>query len=133
MPETIKDIVSELATTLGYRGQQRSFNWYKDYNDFIHVIGLQKSRWGGENYLETGVWMKAFGPDELPKYYECHVRLRLTAGCGLDLGEIDAALNEDDFWKMDPEERLRILSGALRRAEAEFFGQARGVEDLRNS
>ncbi len=131
MPETVKRIVSKVALGLGYHGQQRSSNWYKEFADLIHVIGLQKSRWGGGNYLEAGIWLKVFGPDESPKYYECHVRLRLAADCGLDLDLVDSALNEDDYWKVDPEERLRILSSALRRAEAGFFGRAKSLEDLR--
>ena len=80
MPETIKDIVSNLAFSLGFQSQRRGLNWYKDFPELIHVIGLQKSRWGGENYLETGIWLKAFGIDECPKYYECHVRLRRGDG-----------------------------------------------------
>lgn len=131
MLETTKDIVSKLALDLGYRGQRRSSNWYRDFPDLIHVLGLQRSRWGGGNYLEGGIWLKAFGPDECPKYYECHVRLRLDEDCGLDLGEINSALKEDDFWKMDTEERMRILSEALRGAEADFFARARDLADLK--
>lgn len=129
--KTVKEIVSSIATDLGYRGQGRNSNWYRDLPDLTHVIGLQKSRWGGENYLETGIWLKVFGPQERPKYYECHVRLRLDADCGLDLGEIDLALNEDHFWKMDPGERFRVLSGALKRAEHDFFGRAKTSSDLK--
>lgn len=132
MQETTKDIVSKLASDLGYHGQRRRANWYRDFPDLIHVVGLQRSRWGGDNYLETGIWLKAFGLHECPKYFECHVRLRLDGDCGLDLGEIDSALNEGDFWKMDTEERARILSNALRRAEADFFGRARSLADLRD-
>ncbi len=32
---------------------------------------------------------------------------------------------------MDPEERLRILSASLSCAEADFFGRARTLKDLR--
>jgi hypothetical protein len=131
MPETVKRIVSRVVAGLGYRAGQAS-NWYKDFAQLIHVVGLQKSRWGGDRYLETGVWLKAFGPDERPKYYECHVRLRLATGCGLDLGEIDSALREDDFGRMDQEERRRLIGGALKLAEADFFGRARNLIDLRS-
>lgn len=99
MSKTVKQIVSSIATGLGYRSQGRSSNSYRDLPELIHVIGLEKSRWGGDNYLETGIWLKVFGPDESPKYYECHVRMRLDTNCGLDLGEVDSALNEESSGK----------------------------------
>jgi hypothetical protein len=97
----------------------------------IHVIGLQKSRWGSEYCLETGIWLKVFGPDESPKFYECHVQLRLSSDSGLG-DNIESALNEEDYWRMDPEERFKIISGTLERAEVEFFGRAKALEDLRD-
>lgn len=131
MPETTKEIVSKLAVRLGFHRQRLGSNWYRNFPDLIHVIGLQRSRWGGVSYLEAGIWLKTFGPDEFPRYYECHVRLRLDGDSGLDLGRIDSALNEDEYWKMDAEERLRIISDALRHAEVGFFGWARTLLELR--
>ena len=130
-PESVKQVVSEVVRHLGYRKSLNS-NWSKNYADVIHVIGLNKSRWGLNYYLETGVWLKIFGPDESPQFYECHVQLRLDSNAGLGFGDIESALNEEDFWRMDSEERLRIISGILERAEAEFFGRAKDLQSLKD-
>jgi hypothetical protein len=129
MTGTVKRIVSKVATDLGYR-RGRGSNWYKDFADVIQIVGLQKSRWGGQNYLEAGIWLKVFGPDESPSYYECHVRLRLDNDSGLDLGDVDSALDEEASWKMESEERQDIIKSAIVRAEMDFFGKARTLEDL---
>jgi hypothetical protein len=125
----VKNIVAKVVSGLGYHAGRGS-NWYRDFPDLIHVVGLQKSRWGGANYLESGIWLKTFGPDELPNYYECHVRLRLSVNSGLDVGDIDSALQGEDLWKMDSDERMRILTTALKRAEAAFLNKARTLNEL---
>jgi hypothetical protein len=129
--ESVKQIVSKAARNLGYRKHLNS-NWSKDYPDVIHVIGLQKSRWGLQYYLEAAIWLKIFGPAESPKFYECHVQLRLDSDISFEVGDVDSALNQEDYWRMDPEERLRIISTTLKRAEAEFFGKAKTLEGLRD-
>lgn len=128
--ESVKQIVSKAARRLGYRSCHSS-NWSKDYTDLIHVIGLQKSRWGLQYYLETGIWLKTFGPRESPKFFECHVQTRLDSDSGFGT-DVDSALNEEDYWKMHAEERSRIISETLRRGELEFFGRAKTLEDLRD-
>jgi hypothetical protein len=127
---SVKQIVSKAVRALGYRSS-RNLSWSKNYPDVIHVIGLQKSRWGEQYYLEAGVWLKIFGPDETPKFYECHVQLGLSSDSGLG-DNMESALNEEDYWRMDSDERLKIISGTLKRAEAEFFGRAKTLEDLRD-
>lgn len=130
MPQKVKDIVSTAVVNLGYRGGRNS-NWYKDFAEIIHVIGLQKSQWGAQYYLEGGIWLKIFGPDERPKHYECHVTLRLAPESNLDTEDIESALNEEEYYRMDFEERERIVNATLRRAEIEFFNRAKTVDDLR--
>ena len=129
--ESVKQLVSKAVQSLGYY-KCGNLNWSKDYPDVIHVIGLHKSRWGSKYYLETGLWLRTFGPGESPKFYECHVQLLLNSESGFGTDDIDSALNEEDYWKMDNEERLRIISETLKRAEAEFFGRAKTLIDLRD-
>lgn len=130
MSDSVKAIVSKAVRDLGYR-KSHNLNWSKDYPDLIHVVGLNKSRWGLEYYLETGIWLKTFGPTESPKYFECHVRSRIESDSGPG-DEIDSALNEEDYVRMDSAQRLRIISAALQHAEEKFFGRAKTLEGLRD-
>jgi len=122
--------VSDTVLSLGYK-RGRNFNWYKSFPDLIQIIGLQKASWGGENYLEAGIWLKVFGPDESPKFNECHVRFRLDAAFGLDVGDLASALYEDDLWKMDNIERTDIIKNALVSAEKTFFAKVQNLEQLK--
>ena len=129
MPDFITKVVSESVTRLGYRRGTYN-NWYKHFPDLIQVVGLQKSRWGGENYLEAGIWLKIFGPDERPKFNECHVRLRLDATFGLEVGNLYNALFDEDMYRMDDTERTEIITAAVKRTECAFFDKVQSIEQL---
>ncbi len=129
MPDIVKSIVSAAVKRMGFYPSGSS-SWQRSLSEVTHVIALPRSRWGGESYIQLGVWLKVFGPDESPRYNQTHVQLRLTSDCGLELGRIDDALRDDDLWKMDPVDRSAIINEALNRAEVAFFSNTRSLKGL---
>ena len=131
MQTEIRSIVAEISRKFGYR-RGKGANWYKDFPELIHIIGLQRSQWGGDNYLNIAIWVKALGVRESPKYHESHIQLRLGSSSGVDFGDIEGALCAEDFWKMEATERTKIITAALERAEQVFLTRARSLDDLRH-
>jgi Domain of unknown function (DUF4304) len=74
-----KDVVTDaVISTMGRSGfvRKRS-SWYSETTEAIRVISLQASRWGGQYYLNLGVWLKAIGgPSFAGRADECHIGLR---------------------------------------------------------
>jgi hypothetical protein len=128
LEKKLPTVVSVELKLLGYR-KGTGTNWFKDFREVVHVVGLYKSRWGHEYYLGAGVWLKAFGPEERPRFLDCHLRLRLDVACGVDVGELRTALSDRDKWKMDTVERGRIISAALRTTEAVFFDKVQTQDE----
>src|SRR5690606_20992834 len=81
-----KTLVDQL-TTLGFKGS--GFNYRMEGENFIFILGVQTSRWGGECCVELGIQPKdidSFGNRainfEKLKYYECEFRTRLASANG---------------------------------------------------
>jgi len=85
----VKEIVNAELTKLGFK--RSGLNWYKHYNEVIHVVALQKSSGGNSYYINLAVWVNKLGSIEQPKCRECHLQVRLGSIDGSPI-EIDAAL-----------------------------------------
>jgi hypothetical protein len=126
----VKEIVNDELTKLGF--EKGGLNWYKHYKEVIHVVALQKSAWGNSYYINLAVWVNELGSSEQPKCRECHLQVRLDSIDGSP-NEIDAALNEEDYWKMNAEQRRDIIKLALCNAEFAFFENLSPLGKLNNS
>ncbi len=129
MNASISNILAGILPNLGFV-ERKGQNWYRDLDDVLHVIGLQKSRLGESYYVNLGVWIKALGANTHPKYYACHIQQRLEM-IALHRDELDSALNEEDYWKMDSEERARVLKLELSNAEFAFFREMVSAQAIR--
>jgi hypothetical protein len=80
--------------------------------------------------VNLAVWVKEFGANERPKSREYHLQVRIgrVPGCP---DEIDAALNEEDYWKMDAQQRREIIKLAFCNAEFEFFRELTSFEKVK--
>lgn len=124
----VKEIVHDELTKLDFK--KRGLNWYKRYKEVIHVVALQKSAWGHSYYINLAVWVNELGLSEQPKCRECHLQVRLASIDGSP-NEIDAALNEEDYWKMDAEQRRGIIKLALCNAEFAFFQELKSFAQVK--
>jgi hypothetical protein len=124
----VKEIVNDELAKLGFK--KRGLSWYKHYKEVIHVVALQKSVWGNSYHINLAVWVNELGSSEQPKCRECHLQVRLASIDGSS-NEIDAALNEEDYWKMDAERRRDIIKLALCNAEFAFFQELKSLEQVK--
>src|SRR6187402_3646282 len=106
MQLSVKEIVNSEMTALGYK--RLGLHWYKPYSEVIHVVELRKSQWGDYYTLNLAIWVNKLGLNKHPKSRECNLQVAINRvdGCPDD---IDAALNQEDYWKMDAEHRREII------------------------
>ena len=129
MSKPVKEIVNEVLTEGGF-SKQRPNNWYKPFPEVVHVVGIQKSDWGDSYHVNLAVWVKTLGGSAAPKFNQCHMIRRLEA-LALHPSDLAAALNEEDYWKMDEAERRRILKLELGNAMFSFFQIVGTIEGIR--
>ena len=128
MDESVARILSHELSALGFL--KKANLWYKRKHDVIQVIGLQKSNWGNQYYVNVAVWVDKIERKEFPKCQECHIQCRLDSlpdnpDCLLQ------ALDEEDSWKMDTATRRDILKLALCNAEFIFFRELDSFENVK--
>ena len=58
---------------------RRDTTLYLDLEEFVAVVRLQGSVYGGRYYLNVGVWLKVLGGSDAPKAHQCHVQTRLAS------------------------------------------------------
>lgn len=124
----VKEIVDGELRLLGFK--KNGLHWYKAHPGLVHVIELRKSRWGKFYTVNLAVWVNEFGSNDRPKSRECHLQAAIgrVPGCP---NEIDAALNEEDYWKMDAEHRKEIIKLAFCNAEFAFFRELTSFDKVK--
>ncbi|MCI0635985.1 MAG: DUF4304 domain-containing protein [Actinobacteria bacterium] len=104
--EVVKSAVAEVLKSSGFH--KKSDCWYERTKDAILVVNLQKSQFGGQYYLNLGVWLNKLGPATFPKEHHCHIRTRLESVRESGLAR---ALNSDDESVADGERKRLIILG----------------------
>ena len=80
MTTTNHPIRLALADTLGSAGfLRKGQNWFRQGDEVVEVLNLQKSQYGPQYYLDYGIWLRALGEEQQPREQHCHVRMRLGA------------------------------------------------------
>jgi hypothetical protein len=74
-----RDVIQRAFDQFGRdNGLERSSgSLYSRTQEVIAVSNLQKSQYGPQYYFNQGFWLRELGKDLHPKYYNCHVQLRL--------------------------------------------------------
>jgi hypothetical protein len=121
-------IVDNALTRFEFHRHKRT--WYRTNEDTHTLVDLQKSQWGGQYYVNLGVYIRSLGENPFPQEFQCHIRGRLTAISGLDSQEIERALDleRSDF---SPERRQAVVRPALETAVA-FLDARSAIPQLRD-
>lgn len=73
-----KDLETVIDGVLKPRGfLKRRSAWYRHHAEVISVLDLQKSRFGGQYYVNLAVALHGLNPGEYPPEERCHIRVRL--------------------------------------------------------
>ncbi len=124
---SLVSFVDRKLRPLGYAHKRTS--WYNESSDSVAVINLQKSQWGGQFYVNLGVYFLTLGSDRFPAEHKCHLRLRLSPLSDSRLSALDDALNLEQAHLTDAE-RERILGEALTQVAVPWLQERRRVPDI---
>ena len=127
---SVKEILNAELLLLGFH--KHNACWYKDCEEIICVVGLQRSQWGKQYYINLAIWIKSIGQAEYPQVRECHIQCRLENILTEKADDLRAALDEEDAWKMDLEERRDILKLGVCNADFLFFLELNTLGKIRN-
>ena len=120
--------LSETLAAVGFR--QRKHAWYKANEDTITLVDLQKSEWGGQYYINLGVYLRDLGKASSPSEHQCHIRVRLSSIVGDDRQAIEEALDLERTG-ISSEHRTRVLGRALKDTAVPFLADRSALPRLR--
>lgn len=125
----VKDILNEELKLLGFK--KKGARWYRDNEDVISVVGLQKSQWGDQHYINLGIWVKLLGDVDFPEVKDCHIQCRLENVTIDQANDLAKALDEEDGWRMEAEERREIIKLGVGNADFLFFHELNTLEKIK--
>jgi hypothetical protein len=64
-------ILDKSLRSAGFKRQDKT--WRLVLADTIHMVALEKSRWGDQYQIILGIFVLKLGSGRSPKYYECHI------------------------------------------------------------
>ena len=128
MELSVKSLFKDVAVGIGFR--KKGDYYYKPTKDLVHVVGVRKSKWGNCYSIWFGVSIRAITDLEYPPLHKCHVQCSAESFVD-NKNELAAALDEEDYWKMDAEGRREIIKLALTSGLFYFFNQADSLDKLR--
>jgi hypothetical protein len=123
------------STLLSEGFQHKAGTWYREREESILVVNLQKSNFGEQYYINLGVLLK--GPQAVnirlpPKEHECHVRLRVEAATPAEEQALTSLLNLED-WSIDAADRERRVQALIAARALPFLLQCSTRDGLRQA
>lgn len=67
--------IAQPLKALGFT--KKANNWWRQSQDAVQVLNIQKSPYGEWIYVNLGIYLKALGTETTPPERRCHVRVRL--------------------------------------------------------
>lgn len=115
---------------------RKSTNWYREMNETILVINLQKSNYGDQYYINLGILVKDLpaypGSKPQPKAHQCHIQMRMGSEEPAEEKHLEQLLNRDDKTIASIDRRLGIKQ-AIRLIALPFLDQCSTVDGIRNA
>lgn len=128
--ESVKRLEAEFNRILKPLGfSKKGKHWVREAAQCFSLVSLQKSQWGEQFYVNLGAFVKELDPQvTAPKESQCHLRVRLTHLLP-DKTALERCLDFEN--EMAEEERLRIITSALRDYGLEWLKSAETLEGIR--
>jgi hypothetical protein len=123
------EIIMPLLDGKGFKKKDARL-WLRQKDDCWNLVGLQKSNWGNQFYINLGVWLPALNPNPRPRIQDCHIQVRLDGVASNDT-ELERVLNFEDEWKVEPDQRKFELYCAFRDAEQKCFDVFTSLDAVR--
>jgi hypothetical protein len=85
-PDLLVGTLDKLLRRVGFQRQTKT--WRLELAETIHLVELDKSKWGGQYQVILGVFLRKLGTNCSPKSCECHITqsLELLLGNGSSAG-----------------------------------------------
>lgn len=128
MKISIKNIFSEIAEEIGFVKKAGCF--YREYKELLQIVELRKSQWGCSYSIRLGIAIKALNNEEWPPVHKSHVQCRAEDYVD-HKNELEAALNEEDYWKTDVDSRREAVRLALTSSVFYFFNKVDTLDKLK--
>ena len=122
----ISKSLSERLKELDFRGS--GFGYKRDSENFIFIIGIQASRYGGKCCVELGIHPKEitdlFGNElnfRTMKYYDCEFRMRLTKSQSKKWWNFSTKNTDNKWWdySISEKENIKTSESIFQSAKAE--------------
>jgi hypothetical protein len=100
----LEEIISAILRPRGFRKQGRY--WHRLEPEFIDAFHLSASQWGPQFYLYAGVYIRALGAQERPRYNHLHMSVMISGEAAIQ------AMDGEDA-SFDPASRMAILDSTI--------------------
>jgi uncharacterized protein DUF4304 len=122
------ELFAAVLEPAGFR--RRKDTWYRSNEDTITLVNLQKSQWGGQYYVNLGIYLRDIGKATSPPEHHSHIRLRLTAIAGYASTTIEQALDLEHPG-ISAEQRKTTIAHALQTLALPFLSERSALPRLR--
>lgn len=113
--------------------KKRRSSWYRETEDLIQVINLQKSQYGEQYYLNLGLYVKYIIKESVieryPPEYKCHVRIRLAKETRVNGIEISSWFDLENL-EIGEEERIGAINKIFSERVIPFMSQCASIEGI---
>jgi uncharacterized protein DUF4304 len=122
---TLRDWLRRLLNPAGFK--EVGALWVRTFPEVSQVVGLQKSNFGNQYYINLGIAIRALGIPEPMKEEVCHIRIRAEALLDPE-SPVSQLLDLDQ--SLSPEAREQRLNATVSPAVSKFLASSRDIDGL---
>ena len=123
------EIIAPLLESKNFKKKDARL-WLRQKADCWNLVGLQKSDWGNQFFINLGIWLPVLNPNPRPRVQNCHIQVRLNRVASNDAG-LERVLDFEDEWKVDPDQRKFEFYCAFQDAEQKCFDVFTSLDAIR--
>jgi hypothetical protein len=115
--KTLLTAIDDALRAYGFVRKKK--HWYRQEAETTLVIGIRKSDWGNQYFVDLGVWLRELQHVDYPQAEDCHIGVRLNA-IVQEPEALEHALDLEEFSIAD-EDRPEIIIHALTNAGVPYL------------
>jgi hypothetical protein len=126
-----RNVIQQTFDTFGKSAEmlKQSGTWYRNTDDVIQAMNLQKSQYGPSYYVNLGWWLRSLGDAKFPKDHQWHIGIRLESLAGTRADEVKALMDLESG--ISEKERGRQLQELFESELRPVLDRTRSVDGLR--